>query len=150
MLKLLLDTHCHTISSGHAYSTIKEIAEEAADMGLKLIAMTDHGPDMQGGPDLFHFGNMRVIPEYIKGVRVLKGVEANIMDFEGRLDVPEKYLKKLDIVIASLHEACIDSGTVEENTRALIGAMSNPFVDIIAHPGNPYYPVDIVYLSTEK
>jgi putative hydrolase len=142
-LKLLLDTHCHTISSGHAYSTIKEIAEAAADSGLKLIAMTDHGPAMPGGPSLFHIGNMRVIPEYIKGVRVLKGVEANIMDFDGGLDIPEKYLKKLDIVIASLHESCIDSGTVEENTRALIGAMSNPYVDIIAHPGNPYYPIDI-------
>ena len=66
---------------------------------------------------------MRVIPEYIKGVRVLKGVEANIMDFDGGLDIPEKYLK-LDIVIA-FHEVCIDPGTVEENTRALIGAMSN-------------------------
>ena len=142
-MKLLLDTHCHTISSGHAYSTIKEIAEAAADSGLKLIAMTDHGPAMPGGPSLFHIGNMRVIPEYIKGVRVLKGVEANIMDFDGGLDIPEKYLKKLDIVIASLHESCIDSGTVEENTRALIGAMSNPYVDIIAHPGNPYYPIDI-------
>lgn len=142
-MKLLLDTHCHTISSGHAYSTIKEIAEAAADSGLKLIAMTDHGPAMPGGPSLFHIGNMRVIPEYIKGVRVLKGVEANIMDFDGGLDIPEKYLKKLDIVIASLHEVCIDPGTVEENTRALIGAMSNPYVDIIAHPGNPYYPIDI-------
>ena len=49
----------------------------------------------------------------------------------------------MDIVIASLHEVCIDPGTVEENTRALIGAMSNPYVDIIAHPGNPYYPIDI-------
>jgi len=143
LLKLLLDTHCHTISSGHAYSTIKEIAEAAADLGLKLIAMTDHGPAMPGGPNLFHLGNLRVIPEYIKGVRVLKGVEANITDFDGGLDVPERYLKKLDIVIASLHEVCIDSGTVEENTRALVGAMSNPYVDIIAHPGNPYYPIDI-------
>ena len=92
-MKLLLDTHCHTISSGHAYSTIKEIAEAAADSGLKLIAIRHHGSAMPGGPSLFHIGNMRVIPEYIKGVRVLKGVEANIMDFDGGLDIPEKYLK---------------------------------------------------------
>jgi putative hydrolase len=142
-LKFLIDTHCHTVSSGHAYSTITEIAETASEKGLKLIAMTDHGPAMPGGPHIFHIGNQRVIPDYIKGVRVLKGVEANIMDFDGGLDLPEKYLKKLDIVIASLHDDCIDPGSVEENTRALVAAMNNPYVDIIAHPGNPYYPIDI-------
>jgi len=142
-LEFLLDTHCHTISSGHAYSTIGEIAEEAARKGLKLIAMTDHGPAMPGGPHIFHIGNLRVIPDYIKGVRVLKGVEANIMDFQGRLDLPDSYLQRLEIVIASFHDVCIAPGSVEENTRAMIAAMNNPYVDIIAHPGNPYYPVDI-------
>lgn len=143
MLKFLVDTHCHTVSSGHAYSTIKEVAETAGEKGLKLIAMTDHGPAMPGGPHIMHIGNQVVIPDYIKGVRVLKGVEANIIDFNGGLDLPERYLKKLDIVIASFHEICISSGSVEENTRALVAAMGNPYVDIIAHPGNPYYPIDI-------
>ncbi len=142
-MKFLVDTHCHTVSSGHAYSTITEIAETAAEKGLKLMAMTDHGPAMPGGPHIFHIGNQRVIPDYIKGVRVLKGVEANITDFEGGLDLPERYLKNLDIVIASLHDVCIAPGSVEQNTSALVAAMLNPHVDIIAHPGNPYYPIDI-------
>jgi putative hydrolase len=98
---------------------------------------------MPGGPHIFHIGNQRVIPDYIKGVRVLKGVEANIMDFDGKLDLPDNYLKKLDIVIASFHDVCIAPGSVEENTRALVAAMNNPYVDVIAHPGNPYYPIDI-------
>lgn len=143
MLKFLVDTHCHTVSSGHAYSTITELAEAASEKGLKIIAMTDHGPAMPGGPHIFHIGNQKVIPDYIKGVRVLKGVEANIMDFDGSLDLPERHLKNLEIVIASFHDVCIAPGSVEENTRALIEAMKNPFVDIIAHPGNPYYPIDI-------
>lgn len=143
MLKFLVDTHCHTISSGHAYSTISEIAEIAGEKGLKLIAMTDHGPAMPGGPHIFHIGNQRIIPDYIKGVRVLKGVEANIMDCDGGLDLPDNYLKKLEIVIASFHDVCISPGSVEENTRALVSAMRNPYVDIIAHPGNPYYPIDV-------
>lgn len=142
-MKFLVDTHCHTISSGHAYSTITEIAEVAKEKGLEIIAMTDHGPAMVGAPHLFHFGNQRVLPDYIKGVRVLKGVEANIMDFAGGLDLPEQYLKNLEIVIASFHDVCIAPGSVEENTQALIEAMKNPYVDIIAHPGNPYYPIDI-------
>lgn len=142
-MKFLVDTHCHTISSGHAYSTITELAEAAMEKGLKIIAMTDHGPAMPGGPHLFHIGNQRVIPDYIKGVRILKGVEANIMDFEGSLDLPERHLRNLEIVIASFHDVCIAPGSVEENTAALIKAMKNPYVDIIAHPGNPYYPIDI-------
>lgn len=142
-MKFLVDTHCHTISSGHAYSTILENAEAAAEKGLEIIAMTDHGPSMPGGPHIFHIGNQRVIPDYIKGVRVLKGVEANIMDYDGGLDLPESYLKRLEIVIASFHDVCIAPGSVEENTRALIAAMRNPYVDIIAHPGNPDYPIDI-------
>lgn len=143
MLKFLVDTHCHTISSGHAYSTITENAETAAEKGLKLIAMTDHGPAMPGGPHIFHIGNQKIIPDYIKGIRVLKGVEANIMDFGGGLDLPDKYLRNLEIVIASFHDVCIAPGSVEENTSALVAAMRNPYVDIIAHPGNPYYPIDI-------
>lgn len=142
-MKFLVDTHCHTISSGHAYSTILENAEAAAEKGLKIIAMTDHGPSMPGGPHIFHIGNQRVIPDYIKGVRVLKGVEANIMDHDGGLDLPESYLKRLEIVIASFHDVCIAPGSVEENTRAMISAMLNPYVDIIAHPGNPDFPIDI-------
>ena len=142
-MKFIADTHCHTISSGHAYSTVIEIAEAARDKGLELVAITDHGPAMPGGPHIFHISNQKVIPEYIKGVRVLRGVEANIIDYEGSLDVPENVLKRLDIVIASFHDVCIASGSVEENTRALICAMKNPYVDVIAHPGNPYYPIDI-------
>lgn len=142
-MKLLVDTHCHTVASGHAYSTIVELAEEASKKGLKIIAMTDHGPAMPGGPFIFHFGNQNVIPDYINGVRILKGIEANIMDFKGSLDIEDRYLERMDIVIASFHEVCISPGSVEENTAALISAMKNPLVDIIAHPGNPNYPIDI-------
>ena len=143
MTRMVVDIHTHTISSGHAYSTLLENCSEAAKKGLKLIAMTDHGPAMPGGSHVFHIGNQKAIPNFINGVEVLKGVEANIIDTSGRLDIEEKTLKKLDIVIASLHEPCINPGTIEENTGAIIGAMKNKYVDIIAHPGNPVFPIDI-------
>lgn len=142
-MKLLVDTHCHTTASGHAYSTIKEMAEYASEIGMKMIGMTDHGPSMPGGPHIYHFGNLRVIPEYISGVRVLKGVEANIISYEGAIDMPEAILQRLDLIIAGFHDICLVPGSVEENTRAVIGAMKNPMVDIIAHPGNPLFPIDI-------
>ena len=85
MKELLLDMHNHTIASGHAYSTVQEIASVASMKGLKYVGITDHGPAMPGGPHIFHIGNQRVLPKVIEGVQVLKGVEANILDQEGSI-----------------------------------------------------------------
>lgn len=142
-MKFEVDTHCHTIASGHAYSTVLENAREAAKKGLKMIAITDHGPAMGGGAHRYYFYNMKVIPRQIDGVYILRGVEANIMDSNGNLDLPERYLKKLDIVLAGFHTHCFPEASVEENTKAAIEAIKNPFVDILVHPGNPEFPIDI-------
>ena len=142
-MKLVADLHCHTVASGDAYSTVKEMVQGAADKGLELIAITDHGPSMPGGPHLYHFGNFAVIPNQMFGVQVLKGVESNIIDHDGNIDMPERYLKKLDIVLAGFHNYCYPGGSIEENTRAMINAMKHPYIDIIVHPGNPDYPINI-------
>lgn len=142
-MKLVVDTHTHTVSSGHAYSTVQEMAKGASSNGIEIMAITDHGSAMKGAPHLYHFGNLRVIPEILYGVRIVKGVEANIMDFEGNTDMPYGYLKKLEFAMASFHDICIAPGSCEENTRAAIGALRNPYIDAIAHPGNPQFEVDI-------
>ncbi|MCR4431558.1 MAG: phosphatase [Tepidanaerobacteraceae bacterium] len=140
---LEVDTHCHTVASGHAYSTVAENAHEAARKGLKMIAITDHGPGLPGGPHFYHFGNIKVLPRRIEGVYILRGIEANIMDVDGNLDLQETYLKNLDIVLAGFHTLCFTSGSVEENTMAAINAMKNPYVDVLVHPGNPEFPINI-------
>lgn len=142
-MKYIIDTHTHTIASGHAYSTLLENVKYAADKGLKMIAVTDHGIALDGGPGIFYFGNLKVIPRVIYGVEVLRGVEANIIDYDGKLDMPDDRLDKLDLVIASLHDVCIEPGTREQNTRALLKAMENKYVDIIGHSGNPVFEIDI-------
>ena len=143
MMEYIIDTHTHTIASGHAYSTLIENVKAASAKGLKALAVTDHGVAMPGGPHMFYFGNLKVIPEEIEGVRIFKGIEANIMDYEGKLDMPDSILKRLDVVIASLHDVCIKPGTKEENTKAILKAMDNKNVDIIGHPGNPAFEIDI-------
>lgn len=40
-MKLVVDSHTHTLASAHAYSTVLELAREAADAGLELLAITD-------------------------------------------------------------------------------------------------------------
>ena len=80
------DTHSHTLASGHAYSTIKEMAAAAEAKGLKALALTEHAPKMPGTCGLFYFQNLDVVPRKCGGIRLLMGAEVNIMDETGRID----------------------------------------------------------------
>lgn len=138
------DLHIHTVASGHAFSTVAENANAAAKKGLKLIAITDHGPGLPGGAHPYDFWNLRVLPREINGVRILRGVEANIVDAHGHLDLDEELLKLLDVVHVALHTSCgYENRGAEKNTDTLIKAMSNPLVDILVHPGNLRFPIEV-------
>lgn len=144
-MKLLADLHTHTVASRHAYSTVTEIAAAAAQRGLELVAITDHGPDIPGGAHPWHFWNAKMIPDRICGVRIIKGVEANpSLTSANGLDLPDDLLEMLDIVSVGLHAGLgLDERDEERNTEALLRAMANPYVDMVTHPGNMGdYPVD--------
>lgn len=140
-MKYVLDSHTHTIASGHAYNTVFEMVQAAKDKGLELLGLTEHAMTLPGTCHRFYFENLRMMPREIFGIEVMFGTEANIMDMDGTLDMPESILKKMDVVIASMHTPCYKSGTAEENTQAYINAMKNPRVDIIGHPDDGRYPV---------
>ena len=141
-MNAIIDLHCHTIASGHAYSTLKENIDEAKLKGLKYVGVSDHAPNMPGSTHPFYFGNLGVIKEEINGVKVLKGIEANIMDFDGNIDIPKDVIGKLDYVIASFHPPCISPGNIDENTKAILNVMENEKVKIIGHLDDSRYPVD--------
>ena len=142
MIKDILDTHTHTLASGHAYSTIRENAQAAAKKGLELLAITDHAPKLWGSCQTIYFQNLKVIDRHAYDVELLMGVELNILDEQGNIDLPLRTLKQMDLTIASLHVPCITPGSREFNTEACINAMKNPFVNILGHPDDPRYPVD--------
>lgn len=142
-MNILVDLHTHTVASGHAYSTIREIAQEAKNKGMDGIGISDHGPTIPGSAQFPYFSNLRVIPEEIYGIRIYKGVEANIIDFNGNVDMPLNILKKLDYAIASFHEVCVKPKDIGSHTNAVLKVMENPYIDIIGHPGNPLYQIDI-------
>lgn len=143
-MKYVLDTHTHTVASGHAYSTITENAAVAAKKGLKLMAVTDHAPKMPGSTSYLHFLNLKIIPNEIFGVEILKGAELNILNKSGKVDLSNSIIKKnIDFTIASLHIPCIDPMSIEENTECLINVIKNPHINILGHPGDPRYPFDI-------
>lgn len=140
-MKIYADLHTHTIASGHAYSTVNELAKAAAEMELRGLAVTDHGPALPGGPHHYHFCAMRFIPRSIAGVRIFRGVEANILNQQGELDLADEVLGELDFVMAGLHEAVGFCGRGRDlNTQAVLAAMENPRVKCISHPGNPVFP----------
>ncbi|AKA67314.1 phosphatase [Clostridium scatologenes] len=153
-MKYVLDVHTHTIVSGHAYSTLLENAKYASEIGLELLGTTDHGPSMPGAPHEWYFGNLKVLPRELFGVTMLYGCEANIIDYEGTLDLPIDMQKKLDILIASIHEPIMNANKNSDlNTTALLKAMDNPNVHILGHSGNPKFPIheeEIVKKAKEK
>lgn len=141
-MNYVLDTHTHTVASGHAYCTIREMAKAASEKGLELLGITEHGPMMPGSCHEFYFSNIRVVDRELYGVELLFGVELNILDYNGRVDMEDRLLRKMDLNIASLHTPCAAPGTREKNTAAYINAMKNPCIDIIGHPDDRRYPID--------
>ena len=119
-MKIALDVHTHTLASGHAFSTLQEMARAAADKGLELLGITEHSPGIPGSCDLIYFRNLHVVPRRMYGIELLLGAEINILDGEGNLDLDEYYLQRLDLRIAGI----------------MVQAISNPYIHIISHPGD--------------
>ena len=113
-MKIELDVHTHTIASGHAFSSLQEMARAAADKGLKLLGITEHTPGIPGSCHLIYFRNLHVVPR----------------------DLDEFHMNLLDLRIAGIHSLCYTPGTPEENTQGMIKAIENPYTHIISHPGD--------------
>ena len=148
-MRPLMDLHTHTLASGHAYSTLKENLEEAKKMGLKVLGTSEHARMMPGTAPLIYFQNFKVIPKEVDGVRLVNGIEANIFDEHGSIDVEEPILSKMDYIIASLHTPCIANLGIVKNTAALVGAAENPNVTVIGHPDDDRYPT-MVLMGTDS
>ncbi len=144
MKEYKIDLHVHTNVNPHAFSTLEENVRAASKKGMKVIAITNHGPELQDTPHWWHLSNMVILPEIIEDVRVLKGVEANILNENGDIDVSDKICHKLDIVLAGFHaiDRYGEIGIREKNTNAVINLMKKQKADIIVHLGNPIFPID--------
>ena len=153
-MNYLSDLHTHTIVSGHAYTTLLENVSYCKENGIKILGSSEHGPAMPNAPHKWYFGNMKVIPRIINDVIILKGCEANILDVDGNIDLPEEESRFLDYMIASFHPPVFKPNTKENNTRAILNCVNNnPQVEILGHLGNPFYVLDyeaVVKFAKEK
>lgn len=145
-MKIIADLHTHTLVSEHAYSTVDEMLNAAKDKGFLALAITDHGPASSDGAKSVHFKAMHSLPEYINGVRLLKGAEVNIIDYSGKLDLSSNILINLDFVIASYHEDAIQPINVKEHTNGYAEVIKNKDVNCLGHVGNPRFQFDMDYI----
>ncbi|MEG2429286.1 MAG: PHP domain-containing protein, partial [Oscillospiraceae bacterium] len=143
-MKIIADTHTHTLASTHAYSTILENAKFAKETGMVYLAMTDHAPSLTDAPHLWHFHNLRVLPEEIYGVKILKGCEVNILNKNGDLDMDfsDEHCDLLNWIVTSFHSPTCEPMSVQDTTNAYLNIAKNPRVDVIGHSGTASYEYD--------
>ena len=146
-MNLIADTHTHTLASTHAYSTLQEMVRAAAQRRLYAVAITDHGRRMPGAPGAWYFVNLTVVPRTLEGVLVLRGQEADVVDFDGSLDLEDRDAESLDWIVASMHQPVLRDAfphppTPEAVTAAWLGVAKNPKVNVIGHCGTGEYRFD--------
>jgi DNA polymerase (family 10) len=127
------DYHVHSTHSD-GRSTIKEIAQHSKSLGYEYVAICDHSKSVRYARGLTEdrlkkqMEEIEKLDEEIEGIKILKGIEVDILG-DGTLDIDDKLLEQLDIVVAAIH-----MGFKRNVTERLIRAIENPCVDIIAHP----------------
>ena len=138
-----IDLHTHTCASGHGTTdTITDMAREASKRQMQVLGISDHGPASQGSAGLSYFRSLSLGERNRFGISLRYGAEANILDSDGSLDIPDDILGTLDYCIISMHRPVFTSGSAVENTKAYIKAMQHPGVKIIGHCDDSRFPVD--------
>ncbi len=161
-MKITGDYHTHTIYS-HGKGTIRDNVESAIKKGLKEIAICDHGPKHVGfGVKRENFRKMRneidALNKEYKDINILMGVEANIIGYDGEIDVNDEIINMLDILLVGFHFGAMPKSFGDAykmfvlnflgkyfkkagekarvlNTQAVINAINRYDIDLITHPG---------------
>lgn len=141
MKPFIADVHMHSILSGHAFGTVRELAFEAAARNLKLIGVTEHGPGIPGTCDPIYFRNFVDAPRMLHGVEMLYGSEVNVLN-NGTVDLDQRHLDCLDYAVAGIHGLCYEDEGIVKNTDNVIRCMEIAKVKFISHPDANTYPMD--------
>lgn len=141
MLDFSADIHTHSIASGHAYGTIREMALAASERKIKILGISEHAPGIPGTTDPFYYCNLKVIPRNIYGVTVVHGCEINVLN-DGTRSLDDAYMKYLGYAIVGIHRQCYENQGAELNTDHLIECMKHEKVRLVSHPDDNHTPLD--------
>lgn len=143
-MDITVDLHTHSVASGHAYSTVLELAHAGAARGFEAIAITDHGPGLPQGPHPFHFSNQSRFAYLRTPCCILSGVEDDLSGPDGQLYLSEPLLKQLDVVLVGVHPyGWAATASHAEIQRSLLRAMERPQVKGVTHPVNAWVELDV-------
>ncbi len=129
------DLHCHTEASDGS-APLAEMAATATSLGHAYLLITDHSPRLTVAHGLSPerlAEQGRAIDELNaagEGVRVLKGIEVDILD-TGALDQTPEALASLDVVVASVHSKL--QMDAESMTHRMVAAVANPRTNVLGH-----------------
>lgn len=130
------DLHMHTNYSD-GKNSIEEMAKAAKELGYEYIAITDHSRRLTIAKGLDEkraieeLEQIDRINEKFEDITILKGMEVDILE-DGRLDMSDEVLSRLDIVLIAVHYKFTLSK--DRQTRRILRAFENPYVNILAHP----------------
>ena len=141
------DLHVHTHFSLCGIHTVLELLQHAKNLGMKGFAVTDNGLTLGGRLNNPFFERFK---SPYPDVKVLKGVECNLLDDKGKIDAPRSFMEFIDVVLLGVHPNTPQKLGMDVYTNMLVEAIrKNPCVDIITHPNDPTYPVDYRRLAKE-
>ncbi|MBQ5801965.1 MAG: PHP domain-containing protein [Clostridia bacterium] len=140
----VFDAHIHTLASGHhTTDRVIDVVKAAKSRGILAVGITEHAHGMLNGCTESGFRSLMLSPRDRLGVKVLFGAEANVMAEDGTIDLSPAVYDKLDYVITSLHKECFRPRGEEINTKALIFAMEKKNCDVVGHPADKTFPLNL-------
>ncbi|MBN2037606.1 MAG: PHP domain-containing protein [Chitinispirillaceae bacterium] len=143
---LSVDLHVHSLASACGLHSILELIEHGRRIGLRGMAITDHGPAIRGSRLSSVFFERFTCP--YDDIKLYKGLELNVLDEHGAIDIIWPYMPFIDILLLGIHPNMPKGNSRDYYTDALLAAIgANPFVDIITHPNDPAYPIDYLRLA---
>lgn len=156
-MKILADYHTHTLYS-HGKGTIEDNVKVAISKGIKTIGISDHSyKHIAYGVKKKDILKMREEVDYLNDkytdINILLGMECNILDDKGNIDMDDKFIRDFDYIMAGYHFGSTPTSlrsllnhcnnyifktekAKEYNTKAVINAISNNDIFIITHPGD--------------
>lgn len=141
---IVMDMHTHCIFSGHAYSTLEEMAAFVRTSPLQGFCLTDHSPYGRNAcVDIYLPITFADMPREIDGVRVYYGQEVDLLDYHGTLAIPQPLEQLLEFGIFGMHENAIELGhDAKDCTDAICAVFARPAFDLLAHPCREAFPID--------
>ena len=134
MSSIFFDLHTHSVSSGHGSNdTITTMVNKAKSLGLLALGISEHAPATPGSAKESYFRSLALASRSHSGIQLLYGVELNILNQHGEVDLADDVLDGLDYAIISYHLPTCSPMSMEDNTLGYIRAMEHKKVRFIGH-----------------